>query len=107
MALLALWWLGWNCPAAPTANPHYVVARFGTKEGLPQNTVLTMAQTQDGYLWVGTLAGLARFDGRRFTTFDPNNTPGLKSGRIIKLFEDHRGTLWIGTENEGILTLDR
>ena len=100
-------WLGYCCLAAPVANPRFIVARFGAKEGLPQNTVLTMTQTRDGYLWVGTLAGLARFDGRRFTSFDPNNTPGLKSGRIIKLFEDHTGTLWIGTENEGILKLDK
>ena len=71
-------WLGYCCLAAPVANPRFIVARFGAKEGLPQNTVLTMTQTRDGYLWVGTLAGLARFDGRRFTAFDPNNTPGLK-----------------------------
>jgi len=61
-----------------------------------------MTQTRDGYLWVGTLGGLARFDGRRFTTFDSDNTPGLKGNRIVSLFEDSRGNLWIGTENEGI-----
>jgi ligand-binding sensor domain-containing protein/two-component sensor histidine kinase len=61
-----------------------------------------MTQTRDGYLWVGTLGGLARFDGRRFTRFDSDNTPGLKSNRIVSLFEDRRGNLWIGTETEGI-----
>jgi len=100
-------WLGCCCLAAPTATPRFSVARFGAKEGLPQKSVLTMTQTRDGYLWVGTLAGLARFDGRRFTSFDPNNTSGLKSGRISKLFEDHQGNLWIGTENEGILLMDK
>ena len=107
-----LLWVGCCCGAAPAANPRFIVTRFGAreglppKEGLPQKSVLTVTQTRDGYLWVGTLAGLARFDGRRFTTFDPNNTPGLKSERIIKLFEDQKANLWIGTENKGILLLN-
>jgi len=107
MAAVASMWLGYAGLAAPVANPRFIVAHFGAKEGLPQNTVVTMTQTRDGYLWVGTLAGLARFDGRRFTSFDPNNTPGLKSGQIIKLFEDRERNLWIGTQNEGILVLDQ
>jgi len=55
-------------------------------------------QTRDGYLWVGTYCGLARFDGVRFTVFNDNNTPALHSSRITSLFEAADGTLWIGTE---------
>ena len=44
--------------------------------GLPHNTVMAMAQTADGYVWLGTEEGLARFDGDRFTVFDKRNTPG-------------------------------
>ncbi len=58
-----------------------------------------MVQTRDGYLWVGTYNGLARFDGVRFTVFDENNTPELRSSRITSLFEAADGTLWIGTES--------
>jgi len=106
LVLLAVLWAGLAGLAAPEPSPRFSVARFGAREGLPQKSVLTMTQTRDGYLWVGTLAGLARFDGRTFTSFDPNNTPGLPSERIAKLFEDHAGDLWIGTENAGVVRLD-
>src|SRR5689334_20668797 len=48
-----------------------------TEDGLPQNSVLSLVQTADGYLWGGTYEGLVRFDGVRFTVFDPENTPAL------------------------------
>jgi signal transduction histidine kinase/ligand-binding sensor domain-containing protein len=48
---------------------------------------------------VGTYNGLARFDGVRFTVFDDNNTPELRSSRVTSLYEAVDGTLWIGTEN--------
>lgn len=71
-------------------------------DGLPQNSVIAMTQTRDGYLWLGTLGGLVRFDGIRFTVFDESNTPGLKSSRIVSLFEDSRSNLWVGTETAGV-----
>src|SRR2546430_3580119 len=68
-----------------------------TENGLPQNTVHSIAQTRDGYIWIGTEEGLARFDGVRFTVFDKQNTPQLKSNYIRALLADHQGALWIGT----------
>jgi ligand-binding sensor domain-containing protein/signal transduction histidine kinase len=73
-----------------------------TENGLPQNTVHSIAQTRDGYIWVGTEEGLARFDGFRFTIFDKQNTPELKSNYIRALLADRAGALWIGTA-EGLL----
>ncbi|AKQ70420.1 hypothetical protein A176_007332 [Myxococcus hansupus] len=67
-------------------------------EGLPQNSLLSMVQTRDGYLWVGTWEGLARFDGARFTVFDKRNTPELRNHTIKALVEDASGTLWVGTD---------
>jgi ligand-binding sensor domain-containing protein/signal transduction histidine kinase len=61
-----------------------------------------MTQTRDGYLWLGTVKGLVRFDGYQFTLFDENNTPGLNSSRIVCLFEDSRSNLWVGTESAGV-----
>ena len=78
---------------------------WGTREGLPQNTVPAIAQTRDGYLWVGTELGLARFDGLRFTVFDKSNTPELKSNEIYALLEDRAGNLWIGTNGGGLTRL--
>ena len=70
--------------------------------GLPQNTVLSLLQTRDGYLWIGTRFGLARFDGVRFTVFNSGNTPELRSENIGALAEDTEGNLWVGT-HDGLL----
>jgi ligand-binding sensor domain-containing protein/signal transduction histidine kinase len=90
-----------SVPAAE-ANARFTVDAFGTAQGLPSRAVLAVTQTRDGYLWVGTLAGLARFDGVQFAVFDENNTPGLNSSEIIRLYEDRQTNLWVGTENGGI-----
>ena len=74
--------------------------------GLPQNTVRSVTQTHDGYLWLTTFDGLVRFNGVHFKVFNTNNTKGLISNRFTALYEDHDGTLWIGT-NDGGLTLYR
>src|SRR3954451_19167585 len=64
-------------------------------EGLPQDTVRAIAQTSDGYLWVGTDEGLARFDGFRFVSF--GKRPGeLPDAAITALSAASDGSLWIG-----------
>jgi ligand-binding sensor domain-containing protein/signal transduction histidine kinase len=72
------------------------------EEKLTQSSVIALIQSRDGYLWLGTLNGLVRFDGIRFTVFDETNTPGLNSSRIMKLFEDSQRNLWIATETAGV-----
>ncbi|MBX7174566.1 MAG: hypothetical protein K1X72_26565 [Pyrinomonadaceae bacterium] len=62
-----------------------------------------MLQTRDGYLWLGTFGGLVRFDGIRFTIFNTANTPALHSNRVMALYEDADGMLWIGTETGDIV----
>jgi len=81
-------------------------ARFDvwtTEHGLPQNSVNAIVQTRDGYLWLATMDGLARFDGVRFTVFSKANTAGIKSNRMIALCEDGDAVLWIGTEDGGVI----
>ena len=73
-----------------------------TANGLPQNTVNGVVQTPDGYLWVGTYNGLARFDGVRFVVFADGPTPGLQSSRVTSLYEDADHGLWIGHETGGL-----
>jgi ligand-binding sensor domain-containing protein/signal transduction histidine kinase len=87
--------------AAEPADASFIVDAWSTEEGLPQSSVISVIQTRDGYLWLGTLNGLVRFDGNRFTVFDEENTPGLNSDRIIYLFEDSHTNLWIGTDATG------
>jgi signal transduction histidine kinase/ligand-binding sensor domain-containing protein len=81
-------------PRKPIA--HYSHKVWDNADGLPQDSVRAIAQTKDGYLWLGTQAGLARFDGERFTVFDPTNSP-LKHGHILALCASRDGSLWIGS----------
>lgn len=75
----------------------YAQDRWGLEAGLPQISVNAITQDARGYLWLGTQAGLARFDGQRFTTFAPENTPGLPGAWIRVLRTDAQGQLWVGT----------
>ncbi len=84
----------------------YIQQSWQNEQGLPENSVTAIAQTHDGYLWLGTESGLARFDGLRFTIYDKGSTRGLTGNFITCLLVDHTGTLWIGTHDAG-LTLFR
>ena len=83
---------------AQPINQKFLQTHWTTENGLPQNSVTGIAQTTDGYLWLGTFGGLARFDGVTFKIYTTANTPELKSNRIHTLTTDKNGTLWIGTE---------
>ncbi|HEY0548379.1 MAG TPA: two-component regulator propeller domain-containing protein [Verrucomicrobiae bacterium] len=108
-ALLVLGCLGAELPAAIPTNAipakGYDVRAWETDSGLPQSSVMSMVQTRDGYLWLGTFNGLARFDGIRFTVFDESNTQGLKDSRIVHVFEDSAANLWIGTATAGTVLM--
>src|SRR5947209_4699669 len=86
---------------APASNPaeqeSFRVKRWTTEDGLPQNRISSLKQTRDGYLWVGTWFGLARFDGIRFSVFNRQNITALTNDAISSLAEDASGALWIGT----------
>jgi signal transduction histidine kinase/ligand-binding sensor domain-containing protein len=75
----------------------YQIDTWTTEDGLPENSATSMVQTPDGYLWFGTFNGLVRFDGVRFTAFNPGNTPELPSPGIVDLHLDRRGRLWVCT----------
>ncbi|HKX30406.1 MAG TPA: two-component regulator propeller domain-containing protein, partial [Blastocatellia bacterium] len=59
--------------------------QWDSAQGLPNSSVQTIAQTRDGYLWLGTQEGLVRFDGVRFVAFDQGNTPEIKNKYIQSL----------------------
>ena len=67
---------------------------------MPQNSVNSIVQTRDGYLWLATRDGVARFDGVRFTVFGLQE--GLTSVNISTLYEDQGGSLWVGTVGGGL-----
>lgn len=57
----------------------YVHRVWQREQGLPQQSVVGLAQSDDGYLWIGTQEGLARFDGVRFTVFGPSSEAAFRS----------------------------
>lgn len=86
---------------ATQPSPHYTINVWENDDGLPQNSVLSMTQSREGYLWLGTVKGLARFDGLRFTLLEETEMPELNSSPIVSLFGDSQNRLWIGTDGAG------
>lgn len=87
------------CFSAVASAQEYGFDIWTTANGLPQNTVTGVVQTPDGYLWLSTFDGLARFDGVRFTIFDKGNTKGIINNRFSRLFADREGVVYAYTEN--------
>ena len=86
-------------PSTPLANLGRQI--WAMESGLPQNTVQALVQTRDGFVWLGTEAGLVRFDGIGFQVFDRNSSPSLPGNDVSSLLEAQDGGLWVGT-NEGL-----
>ena len=72
-------------------------------DGLPEGIIQAITQTPDGYLWIGTRNGLARFDGFRFDVFDHTNTAAFHDDSVLALYLTSQELLWIGTEGGGLL----
>ncbi len=85
----------------------YIIKNWDIDYGLPYGSVLDVAQTPDGYLWIGTLhGGLWRFDGVKFTVFDESRFPGMEIDAVRRLFVDSKGTLWLASFH-GLFRLDQ
>lgn len=96
-------WTDWLSLDATTAQ--YMSKMWRMEDGLPDNRVQALAQTPDGYLWVGTHGGLVKFDGARFVPFDLTTVFGVKALSITCLCAASDGTLWIGSEADGVAAL--
>src|SRR5262245_33464379 len=90
-----------------TESQSYRIRLWRAEEGLPQSSVTSILQTRDGYLWLGTFNGLARFDGVAFTVHVPDNTRGLPSNRILALFENPDGSVFVATEDGDLAVSDK
>jgi streptogramin lyase len=82
--------------------------RFGIEQGLTVTTAFTIVQDDNGFLWVSTIDGLARFDGYKFTTYknDFNDSLSLSDNTLSTIYKDKNGNFWIGTYNEGVNCFD-
>jgi diguanylate cyclase (GGDEF)-like protein len=85
----------------------YARQTWRAPEALPHDDVTSILQTHDGYLWVGTVEGLARFDGVRSVVFDKSNTKAFTNNWVKALLEDKAGRLWVATFGGGLLCRER
>jgi len=92
-------------PAA-AARPSWFIRNWQSDEGLPDNTVVGIAQAADGFLWVASSTGLVCFDGVQFRPF-PMTTPGAPAGRIKALLADRRGRLWVAKDQGVVVCVDQ
>ena len=76
----------------------WIFRNWQSREGIPENSVQAIAQTDDGFLWVGTSGGLARFDGESFETFDHGNTAAFKESNVPCLLVTRNKSLWVCTD---------
>ncbi len=81
----------------------YVVTQWTVEDGLPSNVFRHMAKSPDGFLWIATLSGLARFDGLEFETYTSLDYPLLGSGLMRSLYVETDGSILIGTHDQGVL----
>jgi len=88
-----------SAEAGPSSE--YRIDVWQTSDGLPGNTVTAIQQTPDGYLWIGTLNGLVRFDGVQFRVF--GEASDLPNTRVLCLVAARDGSLWIGTDGGGLV----
>ena len=106
-ALALLAWL-FPAPDAAALDParglgEYSLSAWQTTEGLAHDTVQDLVQTRDGYLWVATVEGVARFDGVRFVVFDRSNSPAFARNDVQALYESRDGSLWLGLYGGGLV----
>ncbi|HEY2113655.1 MAG TPA: two-component regulator propeller domain-containing protein, partial [Candidatus Angelobacter sp.] len=94
--------------AALGLDPHKPISQYVHKvwysdDGLPQNSIQAMLQTNDGYIWIGTQEGLVRFNGIEFKVFNKSNTDAIRHNDVRVLYQDRDGALWIGTFGGGLV----
>ena len=91
-------------PDAVKVPPTPIFRSYGVANGLPSTEVYTVAQDEAGYLWIGTHAGLVRYDSRDFKVFrhDPARTDSLPADDVSAVMVDHAGRVWAGGEGTGL-----
>jgi signal transduction histidine kinase/ligand-binding sensor domain-containing protein len=85
------------------AVSQYIRARWDAGQGFPGGAVYAIAQTVDGYLWIGAEKGLVRFDGLNFRLFNHANSPTFPNSPVLGLIADAEGHLWVRLQNLSLL----
>lgn len=91
-----------------TSNPSdFIIKTWGIRDGLPRTGITAIAQTPDGFLWLGLERGLARFDGSEFKLYSPTTYSNLVTRPVSTLFVDRKGALWIGSHGDGVSVMEK
>jgi signal transduction histidine kinase/ligand-binding sensor domain-containing protein len=85
-------------------NPYYIRG-WSAEDGLPENRVVGISQTSDGYLWVLTRGGLVHFDGVQFQPFEAASSAGFATGTMWNMYQDRQGRLWVAKEHGTIVCI--
>ena len=93
---------GMNVQAEDFSTDDFEVETYGGEEGIASTQVNAVAQTSDGYLWVGTYSGLYRYDGVNFESVEIDDN--IKN--VMSLYQDSKGRLWVGTNDSGVFCYD-
>ena len=89
-------------PASIHHMDNYTIERWLSDDGLPQNSVPSIFQSEDGYIWFTTLEGLVRFDGINFRVYDKNSNPELRNNRLLFIAPSQKPGFWVTAEDGGI-----
>ena len=81
----------------------YSIREWNMNNGLPNNAVMDIQKTSEGFMWLATFNGLVRFDGRDFEVYNRTNTPEFTTNSISSLMVDASDNLWVGTNGGGLL----
>lgn len=93
--LLTVWLAMMPFEVGQAAPSSFLTDSWQTSEGLPHNSPTAACQAPDGYLWIATQSGIARFDGSRFEAFGQKE--GLPDHRVQAVFVDSKARVWVGT----------
>jgi ligand-binding sensor domain-containing protein/signal transduction histidine kinase len=108
-AFARMWSVATPAAASRATNPapamQYTRRIWRIQDGLPEDTVQAIQQSQDGYLWIGTTGGLVRFDGSHFHLFNHSTTSALADNSVFCILAARDGSLWLGTEGGGLVHL--
>jgi len=104
---IALAWAVGLCLPSSALDPAKLIVQYGhhvwrERDGLPQNSIQAMVQSDRGYLWLGTQEGLVRFDGVRFTIYDQDRAPILSGSNVVALCKDPGGGVWVCLDSGGL-----
>jgi len=93
--------------SAKDIRSDYSLQVWSKDDGLPSNTLYNMILGNDGFLWIGTSNGLARFDGSEFMIFNAANNPQIKANIAADLFKDSSGKIWFTNGGAGLVVMNR